>query len=149
MTAKDKILSHLQNHSSASAIDLRRAARITPATLEKTLSQLVESGEVEAFIGKNRARRYRLAGYEKRYEPVSEYLNNHDKAFACEVAAATGLEKQLTAKILKDMHEQGDAHRTWSDSRKAWLYSRKRDFVWGCANPMTAFINQRLKEVRA
>lgn len=149
MNTRDKILNHLETHSHASLAELRRIPNTNRDTVAITLKEMVEYGDVEFYIAKNRARRYRLTGYPKRFDPVVEYLEHHEKAFASDLAEHTGLDKQHMAKILKDMHEQGEIHREWNEGRKAWIYSRKRSVNWGCANPLTAFINQRLREVRA
>lgn len=148
MNTRDKILKHLETHSHASLAELRRIPNTNRDTVAITLKEMVETGDVEFYIAKNRAKRYRLTGYPKRFEPVIEYLNQYEKAFTSDLSDYTGLDKQHMAKVLKDMHEQGEIHREWSERRKAWVYSRKRAINWGCANPLTAFINQRLREVR-
>lgn len=148
MNTRDKILNHLETHAHASLAELRRIPNTNRDTVVITLKEMVHAGDVEFYIAKNRAKRYRLTGYPKRFEPVVEYLEHHEKAFASDLAEYTGLDKQHMAKILKDMHEQGEIYRDWSDRRKAWVYSKKRAINWGCANPLTAFINKALREVR-
>lgn len=55
----------------------------------------------------------------------------------------------MTAQILASLSKQGEVYREWLGREKVWLYRKNAPFTFGCANQMTAFINQRLREVRS
>lgn len=92
----------------------------------------------------------------KRNHP--EYLKTHEQFSPHELALITGIPNNRIAQAARHMVKQGHlsvVERKWKTviyaKRKVKKEPIKRNpdgTGWGCANPMTAFINRALMEVR-
>ncbi|WP_234107136.1 antitermination protein [Enterobacter kobei] len=87
MNTRDKILNHLETHSHASLAELRRIPNSNRDTVAITIKEMVQAGDVEFYIAKNRAKRYRLTQYA---------LEHCDK-----VAALRKLENDIKPKVMQ------------------------------------------------
>lgn len=149
MNTRDKILNHLQNNIPTSAAQLSKLFGCHKSHINLLLRDLVTDGLVEVDSVRKGANFYSLnALHNQRMESIHRYLDEHETGMAVEIASATGIPKNLVTKTLKGMAARGELHRDWCH-KNAWVYSKKPVFSFGAANPLTAFINKALKEVRA
>jgi predicted ArsR family transcriptional regulator len=149
MNTRDKILNHLETNIPASAAQLSKLFGCQKSHINLLLRDLIADGQVEIESISKSVKYYRLSSlHHKRTEAVMRYLDEHETGMAVEISNATGIDKRLVTKMLKHLHENGDLHRDWCHKSK-WVYSKKPVGNFGAANPLTAFINQRLREVRS
>ncbi|SAE92034.1 Uncharacterized protein conserved in archaea [Enterobacter cloacae] len=149
MNTRDKILNHLQNNIPTSAAQLSKLFGCHKSHINLLLRDLVTDGLVEVDSARKGANFYSLTAlHNQRMEAIHRYLDEHETGMAVEIANATGIPKNLVTKTLKGMAARGELHRDWCH-KNAWVYSKKPVFNFGAANPLTAFINQRLREVRS
>lgn len=148
MNTRDKILNHLETNIPTSAAQFAKLLGCQKSHINLLLRDLIADGLVEVDRISNSVKHYRLASlHHERTEAVLRYLDEHETGMAVEISTATGIDKRLVTKMLKHLHENGELHRDWCH-KNAWVYSKKPVFNFGAANPLTAFINQRLREVR-
>lgn len=148
MNTRDKILNHLQNNIPASSAQLSKLFGCHKSHINLLLRDLVTDGLVEVDSVRKGANFYSLTAlHNQRMEAIHRYLDEHETGMAVEISTATGIDKRLVTKMLKHLHENGELHRDWCH-KNAWVYSKKPVFNFGSANPLTAFINQALREVR-
>lgn len=149
MNTRDKILNHLETNIPTSAPQFAKLFGCHKSHVNLLLRDLVTDGLVEVDSVRKGANFYRLTAlHNQRMEAIHRYLEEHETGMAVEISTATGIDKRLVTKMLKHLHENGELHRDWCH-KNAWVYSKKPVFNFGAANPLTAFINQRLREVRA
>lgn len=149
MNTRDKILNHLETNIPASAAQLAKLFGCHKSHINLLIRDLVTDGQVEIERISNSVKYYRLALlHHERTEAVMRYLDEHETGMAVEISTATGIDKRLVTKMLKHLHENGELHRDWCH-KNAWVYSKKPVFNFGAANPLTAFINKALREVRS
>ncbi|EGQ5294885.1 hypothetical protein I4B40_002094 [Enterobacter cloacae] len=149
MNTRDKILNHLETNIPASAAQLSKLFGCHKSHINLLLRDLVTDGLVEFDSVRKGANFYRLTAlHNQRMEAIHRYLDEHETGMAVEIASATGIPKNLVTKTLKGMAARGELHRDWCH-KNAWVYSKKPVFNFGAANPLTAFINKALREVRA
>ncbi|WP_414455447.1 transcriptional regulator [Enterobacter quasiroggenkampii] len=149
MNTRDKILNHLQNNIPTSAAQLSKLFGCHKSHINLLLHALVTDGLVEVDSVRKGANFYRLTAlHNQRIEAIHRYLEEHETGMAVEIASATGIPKNLVTKTLKGLAARGELHRDWCH-KNAWVYSKKSVFNFGSANPLTAFINKALREVRA
>lgn len=114
------------------------------------MRDLLESGQLEIHSVTNKVNHYRLTDlHNQRVKAVLDYFEDGSSATSGEVSDITGLDKTTVTQILISLNKQGELHREWHGQRKLWVYSKSAPFVFGCANHLTAFINNALREVRA
>ncbi|MBG0644840.1 hypothetical protein I4P28_21145 [Enterobacter kobei] len=131
MNTRDKILNHLETNIPTSAPQFAKLFGCQKSHINLLLRDLIADGQIEI----------------ERTEAVLRYLDEHETGMAVEIANATGIPKNLVTKTLKGMAARGELHRDWCH-KNAWVYSKKPVFNFGAANPLTAFINKALREVR-
>lgn len=149
MNTRDKILNYLQTNIPASAAQLAKILKLQKSHISLTLRDLSGDGLIEVDRVSKGANFYRLTEIHcKHTEAIMRYLDEHETGMAVEISTATGIDKRLVTKMLKCMTANGELHRDWCH-RNAWVYGKKPIFNFGAANPLTEFINQKLKEVRA
>lgn len=149
MNTRDKILNHLETNIPTSAAQFAKLFGCHKSHINVLLRDLVTDGLVEVESIRKGANFYHLTALQnERIEAIHRYLDEHETGMAVEISTATGIDKRLVTKMLKHLHEKGELHRDWCH-KNAWVYSKKPVFNFGSANPLTAFINQKLKEVRA
>ena len=149
MNTREKILTHLQNNIPASAAQLSKLFGCHKSHINLLLRDLVTDDLVEVDSVRKGANFYRLTAlHNQRLEAIHRYLEEHETGMAVEIANATGIPKNLVTKTLKGLAARGELHRDWCH-KNAWVYSKKPVFNFGAANSLTAFINQRLREVRS
>ena len=148
MNTRDKILNHLETNIPTSAPQFAKLLKCQKSHINQLLRDLIADGQIEVDRISKSVKYYRLASlHHERTEAVMRYLDEHETGMAVEISTATGIDKRLVTKMLKHLHENGELHRDWCH-KNAWVYSKKPVFSFGAANPLTAFINQRLREVR-
>ena len=149
MNTRDKILNHLETNIPTSAPQFAKLLGCQKSHINLLLRDLIADGLVEVDRISNSVNHYRLASlHHERTEAVLRYLDEHETGMAVEISTATGIPKNLVTKTLKGLAARGELHRDWCH-KNAWVYSKKPVFNFGAANPLTAFINKALKEVRA
>jgi len=148
MNTRDKILNHLETNIPTSAAQLAKLFSCHKSHVNLLLHDLVKDGLIEVEHVTKGANFYRLTELHKqRTESILRYIEEHETGMAVDIANATGIDKKLVTKMLKCMAANGELHRDWCH-KSAWVYSKKPVIEWGQCNPLTAFINQRLREVR-
>ena len=149
MNTRDKILNHLETNIPTSAPQFAKLLGCQKSHINLLLRDLIADGQIEIERISKSVKYYRLAALlHLRTEDFIRYLDEHETGMAVEISTATGIDKRLVTKMLKCMAANGELHRDWC-SKNAWVYSKKPVFNFGAANPLTAFINQRLREVRS
>lgn len=147
MNTRDKILKHLQTNIPSSAAQLAKLFGCHKSHINLLLHDLVKDGLIEVEHVTKGANFYRLTElHNQRTESILCYIEEHGTGMAVDIASATGIDKKLVTKMLKCMASNGELHRDWCH-KNAWVYSKKPVIAWGQGNPLTAFINQRLREV--
>ena len=150
MNAKDKIITYLETHKPASKKELIAVPKIPVTRINQVVRDLLESGQLEIHSVTNNVNHYRLTDlHNQRVKAVLDYFEDGSSATSGEVSDITGLDKTTVTQILISLNKQGELHREWHGQRKLWVYSKAAPFVFGCANHLTAFINNALREVRA
>ena len=149
MNTRDKILNHLETNIPTSAPQFAKLLKCQKSHINQLLRDLIADGQIEVDRISKSVKYYRLASlHHEHTEAVLRYLDEHEKGMAVEIANATGIPKNLVTKTLKGLAARGELHRDWCH-KNAWVYSKKPVFSFGAANPLTAFINKALREVRA
>ncbi|WP_407732251.1 hypothetical protein ACJJVG_05835 [Pseudocitrobacter faecalis] len=150
MNTRDKILNHLESNKPTSAREFHQLTGAPKSRITQLLRELTESGQIEIHSVHNGIKRYRLTElHANRRQAILDWLDGGREGTSGAISAATGVELQMTAQILASLSKQGEVYREWLGREKVWMYRKNAPFTFGCANPMTAFINQRLREVRA
>lgn len=149
MNTRDKILNHLENNKPTSAREFHHLTGAPKSRITQLLRELTESGQLEIHSVHNGIKRYRLTElHANRRQAILDWLDGESEGTSAVISAATGVDLQMTAQILASLSKQGSVYREWLGREKVWLYRKNAPFTFGCANEMTAFINQRLREVR-
>ncbi|EPF3218173.1 hypothetical protein ACSRQO_003926 [Enterobacter hormaechei] len=150
MNTRDKILNHLESNKPTSAREFHQLTGAPKSRITQLLRELTESGQLEIHSVHNGIKRYRLTElHANRRQAILDWLDGGSEGTSGAISAATGVDLQMTTQILASLSKQGEVYREWLGREKVWLYRKNAPFIFGCANQMTAFINQRLKEVRA
>ncbi|MFZ4252038.1 transcriptional regulator [Enterobacter ludwigii] len=150
MNARDKMLAHLETSKPTSSSEFHALTRAPKSRVNQILKELLESGHIEIDSQINDIKRYRLTSlHSNRRQAILDYLDDGHEGTSGAISAAIGVDLQMTAQILASLSKQGEVYREWLGREKVWLYRKNAPFTFGCANQMTAFINQKLKEVRA
>lgn len=150
MNTRDKILNHLESNKPTSAREFHHLTGAPKSRITQLLRELTESGQLEIHSVHNGIKRYRLTElHANRRQAILGWLDSGNEGTSGVISAATGVDLQMTAQILASLSKQGSVYREWLGREKVWLYRKSAPFTFGLANPLTAFINQRLKEVRA
>ena len=150
MNTRDKILNHLESNKPTSAREFHQLTGAPKSRITQLLRELTESGQLEIHSVHNGIKRYRLTElHANRRQAILDWLDGGSEGTSGAISAATGVDLQMTAQILASLSKQGEVYREWLGREKVWLYRKNAPFTFGCANQMTAFINQRLREVRA
>lgn len=150
MNTRDKILNHLESNKPTSAREFHQLTGAPKSRITQLLRELTESGQLEIHSVHNGIKRYRLTElHANRRQAILDWLESGNDGTSGAISAATGVDLQMTAQILASLSKQGEVYREWLGREKVWLYRKNAPFTFGCANQMTAFINQRLREVRA
>lgn len=150
MNTRDKILNHLESNKPTSAREFHQLTGAPKSRITQLLRELTESGQLEIHSVHNGIKRYRLTElHANRRQAILDWLDSGNDGTSRAISAATGVDLQMTTQILASLSKQGEVYREWLGREKVWLYRKNAPFIFGCANQMTAFINQRLKEVRA
>lgn len=149
MNTRDRILNHLESNKPTSARELHKLTGAPKSRITQLLRELTESGQLEIHSTHNGIKRYRLTKlHANRRQAIMDWLDSGSEGTSSVISEATGVDLQMTAQILASLSKQGEVYREWLDKGKVWLYRKNAPFTFGLANPLTAFINQRLKEVR-
>ena len=149
MNTRDKILNHLESNKPTSAREFHHLTCAPKSRITQLLRELTESGQLEIHSVHNGIKRYRLTElHANRRQAILDWLESGNDGTSGAISAATGVDLQMTAQILASLSKQGEVYREWLGREKVWLYRKNAPFTFGCANQMTAFINQRLREVR-
>lgn len=150
MNTRDKILNHLESNKPTSAREFHQLTGAPKSRITQLLRELTESGQLEIHSVHNGIKRYRLTElHANRRQAILDWLDSGSEGTSSVISEATGVDLQMTAQILASLSKQGEVYREWLGREKVWLYRKNAPFTFGCANQMTAFINQRLREVRA
>lgn len=150
MNTRDKILNHLESNKPTSAREFHQLTGAPKSRITQLLRELTESGQLEIHSVHNGINRYRLTElHANRRQAILDWLDGGSEGTSGAISAATGVDLQMTAQILASLSKQGEVYREWLGREKVWLYRKNAPFTFGLANPLTAFINQRLREVRA
>ncbi|EQA1694545.1 hypothetical protein O1E46_RS20810 [Enterobacter hormaechei] len=150
MNTREKILNHLESNKPTSAREFHQLTGAPKSRITQLLRELTESGQLEIHSVHNGIKRYRLTElHANRRQAIMDWLDGGSEGTSSVISAATGVDLQMTAQILASLSKQGEVYREWLGREKVWLYRKNAPFTFGCANQMTAFINQRLREVRA
>lgn len=149
MNARDKMLAHLETSKPTSSSEFHALTRAPKSRVNQILKELLESGHIEIDSQVNDIKRYRLTSlHSNRRQAILDWLDSDNDGTSGAISAATGVDLKMTAQILASLSKQGEVYREWLGREKVWLYRKNAPFTFGCANPLTAFINQRLSEVR-
>lgn len=150
MNTRDKILNHLESNKPTSAREFHQLTGAPKSRITQLLRELTESGQLEIHSVHNGIKRYRLTElHANRRQAILDWLESGNDGTSGAISAETGVDLQMTAQILASLSKQGEVYREWLGREKVWMYRKNSPFTFGLANPLTAFINQRLKEVRA
>lgn len=92
---------------------------------------------------------YGLAeNFVKGKERIIQFLKDNPVSSSKQVAAGAKVEPTYASAVLIDLHKAGRATRKPHPVTKTYLYSHSEPLKFGCANPLTDFINERLRSVR-
>lgn len=150
MNTRDKILNHLESNKPTSAREFHQLTGAPKSRITQLLRELTESGQLEIHSVHNGIKRYRLTElHANRRQAIMDWLESGNDGTSGAISAETGVDLQMTVQILASLSKQGEVYREWLGREKVWLYRKNAPFTFGCANEMTAFINKRLREVRA
>lgn len=150
MNAREKILHHLETNYPTSAAEFQKLTKVPKSRITQLLRELTASGQLEIHSVHNGIKRYRLTElHANRRQAILDWLDSGSEGTSAVISSATGVDLQMTAQILASLSKQGEVYREWLGREKVWLYRKNAPFTFGCANQMTAFINQRLREVRS
>ncbi|MGY5366537.1 helix-turn-helix domain-containing protein [Enterobacter oligotrophicus] len=150
MNARDKMLAHLETSKPTSSSEFHVLTKAPKSRINQILKELLASGHIEIHSVHNGIKRYRLTElHANRRQAILDYLDSGNEGTSGVISAATGVDLQMTAQILASLSKQGSVYREWLGREKVWMYRKSAPFTFGCANPQTAFINQRLREVRS
>lgn len=150
MNTRDRILNHLESNKPTSAREFHQLTGVPKSRITQLLRELTEAGQLEIHSVHNGIKRYRLTElHANRRQAILDWLESGNDGTSGAISAATGVDLQMTAQILASLSKQGEVYREWLGREKVWLYRKNAPFTFGCANQMTAFINQRLREVRS
>lgn len=150
MNTRDKILNHLESNKPTSAREFHQITGAPKSRITQLLRELTESGQLEIHSVHNGIKRYRLTElHANRRQAILDYLDSGNEGTSGAISAATGVDLQMTAQILASLSKHGSVYREWLGREKVWGYRKSSPFTFGAANPLTAFINQRLREVRS
>ncbi|MTH45395.1 helix-turn-helix domain-containing protein [Intestinirhabdus alba] len=150
MNARDKIINYLETHKHASKKELHIATNLPINRIARVICDLTVSGQLELHSMNGKIKYYRLTELHwQRVSAVINYLGEARNSSAGEIADAIGLDRNTVTQILMSLAKQGTLYREWNGRSKMWFYSKSPSFIFGMGNPLTAFINQALREVRA
>lgn len=150
MNARDKMLAHLETSKPTSSSEFHALTRAPKSRVNQILKELLESGHIEIDSQINGIKRYRLTSlHSNRRQAILDYLDDGHEGTSGDISAATGVCLSMTTQILASLNKRGEVYREWLGWEKVWMYRKNAPYKFGCANPLTAFINQRLREVRA
>ncbi|MGI1290745.1 transcriptional regulator [Enterobacter kobei] len=150
MNARDKMLAHLETSKPTSSSEFHALTRAPKSRVNQILKELLESGHIEIDSQINDIKRYRITSlHNKRRQTILDYLDDGNEGTSGDISAATGVCLSMTTQILASLNKRGEVYREWLGREKVWMYRKNSPHKFGCANPLTAFINMALREVRA
>ncbi|MBJ9257269.1 winged helix-turn-helix transcriptional regulator [Citrobacter amalonaticus] len=149
MNAREKILHHLETNNPTSAAEFQKITQVPKSRVNQILRELKASGQIESYQSRG-LNHFRLTElHKKRQQIILEWFDSGRSGTSADVATDVGLDITLVYQILASLSKQGEVHREWLGRERVWMYRKAAPHIFGLANPLTAFINQRLKEVRA
>ncbi len=150
MNTREKILHHLEINKPTSSREFHTLTGAPKSRITQLLRELTEAGQLEIHSVHNGIKRYRLTElHESRRKAIMDYLEAGNEGASSTIAAATGLELQITSQILASLSKQGEVYRQWLGREKVWHYSKSAPHIFGMGNPLSNLFNERLKAVRS
>ncbi|VTP70440.1 MarR family [Leclercia adecarboxylata] len=108
MNTREKILHHLETNKPTSSREFHTLTGAPKSRITQLLRELTESGQLEIYSAHNGIKRYRLTElHASRRKSVLDYLEAGNEGASSDIAAATGLEVQVTSQILASLCKQG------------------------------------------
>lgn len=145
---REKIANYLEKCEATTIPIISKAIAYGEYETKREANRMVTEG-ILVCMNRGNTRYYGLAeNYTKGKERIIAFLKANPNCSSKEVAAGARVEPSYACAVLVDLHKSGRATRVVKPVTKVFLYSHSEPLPFGCGNPLTAFINERLRSLR-